>query len=139
MALVLADLLVQDPDSSAPGSEKIHRAVVLSHKRSGVKRSVVVVQLKAGNPVTTGIDFPADPLKNCTYRVVHETPVDHVKRELTEQSPDIWVLSIKLNNVLPHFFMSVYHPRSSAKAFLASPGSTLGKTSGWTEPVSQTS
>jgi len=112
---------------------------VLSHEGSGVKCSVVVVQLEAGNPVATGIDFPSDPLKDRIHRVVHKPPVDHVKRELTEQSPNIGVLSIEQDNVLPHFFMSVYHPRSSAKAFLASPGSTLGKTSGWTEPVSQTS
>jgi hypothetical protein len=112
---------------------------VLSHKSPRVKCSVIVVQLKASNPIATGVDFPADPLKDRVDTVIHETPVDHVKRELTEQSPNIGVLFVEQNHVLTHFFMSVYHPRSSAKAFLASFGSTLGKTSGWTEPVSQTS
>ena len=111
---------------------------VLPHEGPSVKRSVVVVQLKAGNPIATSIDFPADPLENCVNTVVHETPVDHVKRESAEQPPNIGVLSVEQNHVLTHFLKSVYHPRSSAKAFLASPGSTLAKTSGWTEPVSQT-
>jgi hypothetical protein len=75
------------------------------HETTGVKSTVVVVQLELIDPIAALIFLPSDTLEDSVDAIVRVTLADHRKGEMHEQFPHLWVCVVKRLALLAHLIV----------------------------------